>query len=168
MNTEVWALYKSKGVNPFSGCLPMLVQLPIFWALFTTLRNAFELRGAPWIFWIKDLSAPDTLMTVSGVPINILPLIMGIGMFFQQKMMSVTTDQSQAMMMYMMPAFTILIGRTLPAALSLYWVVGIMADWAQQTYSMNHYHAKKNGGSKTAGNLSTGKVSVSVRSRKDK
>jgi len=77
LNIEMMNLYKKSGTNPFGGCLPMLLQLPIFWALFTTLRNAYELRGAPFIFWIHDLSAAD--------PYHVLPVMMGGAMFLQQR-----------------------------------------------------------------------------------
>jgi len=138
LNIEMLNLYKKYKVNPLGGCLPMLLQLPIFWALFTTLRNAFELRGAHWIFWIKDLSAPDTLMTVAGFPINVLPLIMGVGMFFQQKMMSVTTDQSQAMMMYMMPVIFTFMFWSFPSGLVVYWLTNSILTMIEQYMIMRN------------------------------
>lgn len=136
MNTEVWALYKAKGVNPFSGCLPMLVQLPIFFALFTMLRNAYELRGAPWIFWIKDLSAPDTFFTdLFGLPftVGLLPLLMGAGMFLQQKMTASASDPTQKQMMIFMPIIFTVMFMGFPSGLVLYWltnsVVTILEQW---------------------------------------
>jgi YidC/Oxa1 family membrane protein insertase len=132
LNAEMMNLYKTHKVNPLGGCLPMLLQLPIFWALFTTLRNAYEIRGAGWILWVKDLSAPDTLMRVSGFPINILPLIMGIGMLFQQKMMSVSTDPMQEKMMYMMPVLFTFMFWNFPSGLVLYWLVNSIVSMSEQ------------------------------------
>ena len=125
MNTETWALYKAKGVNPFSGCLPMLVQLPIFWALFTMLRNAYELRGAHFIFWITDLSAKD--------PYYILPILMGGGMFLQQWMSTNTADPTQKQMMIMMPIIFTVMFLGFPSGLVIYWltnsIVTVLEQW---------------------------------------
>lgn len=132
LNVEMLNLYKVHKVNPLGGCLPMLLQLPIFWALFTTLRNAFELRGAEWIFWVRDLSAPDTLMMVAGIPLNILPLIMGIGMFFQQQMMSVSTDPAQKQLMYLMPVIFTFMFWGFPSGLVIYWLTNSILTMAEQ------------------------------------
>ena len=132
MNVEMMNLYKTQKVNPLGGCLPMLLQLPIFWALFTTLRNAYELRNAPWIMWVTDLSAPDTLMHVAGFPLNILPLIMGVGMFFQQQMMSVSTDPAQAKLMYMMPIIFTFMFWGFPSGLVLYWLTNSIVSMIEQ------------------------------------
>ncbi|MBI5574047.1 MAG: membrane protein insertase YidC [Elusimicrobia bacterium] len=125
MNSETWALYKAKGVNPFSGCLPMLVQLPIFWALFTMLRNAYELRGAPFIFWITDLSAKD--------PYYILPILMGGGMFLQQWMSTNTADPTQKQMMIMMPIIFTVMFLGFPSGLVIYWltnsIITVLEQW---------------------------------------
>ncbi|OGS18816.1 MAG: hypothetical protein A2219_00180 [Elusimicrobia bacterium RIFOXYA2_FULL_50_26] len=132
LNVEMMNLYKTQKVNPLGGCLPMILQLPIFWALFTTLRNAYELRGAPWMLWVTDLSGPDALFHVGSIAFNVLPLVMGIGMFVQQKLMSVTTDPSQSMMMYMMPVIFIFIFWNFPSGLVLYWLVNSMMTLAEQ------------------------------------
>ncbi|MFH1540372.1 MAG: membrane protein insertase YidC [Elusimicrobiota bacterium] len=125
LNTETWALYKAKGVNPLSGCLPMLVQLPIFWALFTMLRNAYELRGAHFIFWITDLSAKD--------PYYILPILMGGGMFLQQWMSTNTADPTQKQMMIMMPIIFTVMFLGFPSGLVIYWltnsIVTVLEQW---------------------------------------
>lgn len=137
MNTEVWALYKAKGVNPFSGCLPMIVQLPIFWALFTMLRNAYELRGAPWILWIKDLSAADTLFTdLFGLPFTVgfLPLVMGAGMFLQQKMTGSASDPTQRQMMIFMPIIFTVMFMGFPSGLVLYWLTNSLITIAEQWF----------------------------------
>lgn len=138
LNVEMLNLYKTHKVNPLGGCLPMLLQLPIFWALFTTLRNAFELRGAHWILWVKDLSAPDTLMVIAGFPINILPLIMGVGMFFQQKMMSVATDPAQQKMMYMMPVIFTFMFWSFPSGLVIYWLTNSILTMTEQYIIMRN------------------------------
>jgi YidC/Oxa1 family membrane protein insertase len=96
MNTEVMAVYKREGVNPMGGCLPMLLQMPIWIGLYQMLRLVIELRHAPWIWWIRDLSAPD--------PYYIIPVLMGVTMYAMQKMTPVTTtDPAQQRMMTLMP-----------------------------------------------------------------
>jgi YidC/Oxa1 family membrane protein insertase len=132
LNVEMLNLYRTQKINPLGGCLPMLLQLPIFWALFTTLRNAYELRGASWILWVKDLSAPDTLMHLGGIPLNILPLIMGIGMFFQQKIMTVSSDPAQAKMMYFMPVIFTFMFWGFPSGLVIYWLTNSILTIIEQ------------------------------------
>ncbi|MHB9154759.1 MAG: membrane protein insertase YidC [Endomicrobiales bacterium] len=136
LNAEMLNLYKTQKINPLGGCLPMLLQLPIFWALFTTLRNAYELRGAPWILWVKDLSAPDALLTLGGIPLNVLPLVMGIGMFLQQKMMSIATDPTQKSMMYLMPVIFTFMFWGFPSGLVLYWLTNSVLTMIEQYYIM--------------------------------
>ncbi len=140
LNVEVMNLYKTHKVNPFGGCLPMLLQLPIFFALFNTIKNAVELRNAPFIFWIKDLSLPDTIFTLGGINVNILPLLMGLGMFIQQKMTS--TDPQQAKMMMFMPViFTVMFWR-FPSGLVLYWFVNSLVSMVGQ-YLVTHKKSPK-------------------------
>jgi YidC/Oxa1 family membrane protein insertase len=122
LNIEMMNLYKSSGTNPFGGCLPMLLQLPIFWALFTTLRNAYELRGAPFVGWIHDLSTPDVLFHAGGFPFHALPLIMGGAMFMQQRMSGAASDPTQKQMMTMMPIMFTFMFYNFPAGLVLYWL----------------------------------------------
>jgi len=112
MQTEIMYLYKSQKVNPFGGCLPMLLQIPIFWSLFTGLKGAYELRNAKFILWIKDLSHQDP----------VLPILMGISMFIQQKMSTVASDQSQKMLLYFMPIMFVIIFWNFPSGLVLYWL----------------------------------------------
>jgi YidC/Oxa1 family membrane protein insertase len=119
MNVETMNLYKTSGTNPFGGCLPMVVQLPIFWALFTTLRNAYELRGSPFVGWIHDLSIHD--------PLYILPVVMGGGMFLQQRMTGSTADPTQRQMMYIMPVMFTVMFANFPAGLVLYWLTNSLA-----------------------------------------
>jgi YidC/Oxa1 family membrane protein insertase len=115
LNIEMMNLYKKSGTNPFGGCLPMFLQLPIFWALFTTLRNAYELRGAPWIGWVHDLSAHD--------PYYVLPVVMGLAMLVQQRVSGASTDPTQRQMMYMMPIVFTIMFMKFPAGLVLYWLI---------------------------------------------
>jgi YidC/Oxa1 family membrane protein insertase len=114
LNVEMMQLYKTTGTNPFGGCLPMLLQLPIFWALFTTLRNAYELRGTPFVGWIHDLAAPD--------PLHILPIVMGGAMFLQQRATGAATDPTQKQMMYIMPIMFTVMFFNFPSGLVLYWL----------------------------------------------
>ena len=134
LNAEMLNLYRTQKVNPLGGCLPMLLQLPIFWALFTTLRNAYDLRGAHWMLWVKDLSAPDSIAQISNISINVLPLIMGVGMFLQQKMMSVATDKMQAQMMYMMPIVFTFMFWGFPSGLVLYWLTNSILSMIEQYF----------------------------------
>ncbi|MFQ5866721.1 MAG: membrane protein insertase YidC [bacterium] len=114
LNVEMMNLYRSRKMNPFGGCLPMLLQIPIFWALFTMLRSAVELRHSPFIFWIKDLSMKD--------PIYILPILMGVTMFLQQKL-TATGDPAQSKMMMFMPVLFTVIFLKFPSGLVLYWLM---------------------------------------------
>jgi YidC/Oxa1 family membrane protein insertase len=122
LNIEMMNLYKNSGTNPFGGCLPMLLQLPIFWALFTTLRNAYELRGAPFIGWIHDLSTPDVLVRMGTFQVHALPLVMGGAMFFQQRMAGAASDPTQRQMMTMMPIMFTFMFYGFPSGLVLYWL----------------------------------------------
>jgi len=139
LNVEMMNVYKSTGTNPFGGCLPMLLQLPIFWALFTTLRNAYELRGAPFYGWIHDLSTPDVLFQAGGFPVHALPLIMGGAMFFQQKMAGAASDPTQKQMMTMMPIMFTFMFYGFPSGLVLYWLTNNLMtmafQWSFQKYS---------------------------------
>ncbi len=114
---EMMALYKKYGANPLSGCLPLLIQLPIFLALFNALRTSWCLHGAPFILWIKDLSAKD--------PYYVLPIAMGVMMFIQQKMTmpDMGKDNPNAAMFKWMPIFMTLLFLNFPSGLTLYWFV---------------------------------------------
>ena len=127
MQKEMMELYKKYKVNPMSGCLPMLIQIPVFFALYKVLLIAIELRGAPFIFWIHDLSEKD--------PYYILPIVMGITMFVQQKMTPATggNPQQQKFMQFMPIIFTFLF-LSFPSGLVLYWLVSNLLSIAQQFY----------------------------------
>ncbi len=126
MNMEVMQLYKSHKVNPLGGCLPMLVQIPFFFALYKILLDSIELRHAPFYFWIQDLSAKD--------PYYITPLLMGASMFLQQKMTPITGDNAaqMKMMMYGMPAIFTFMFLNFPSGLVIYWLVNNLLSIAQQ------------------------------------
>jgi len=111
LNKDMMKLYKEAGANPLSGCLPLLPQMPLFFALFTVFKTTIEFRGASFLGWITDLSVPD--------PYYILPIIMVVTMFIQQKM--TMTDPKQKMMMYLMPIFFGWLFMNFPAGLVLYW-----------------------------------------------
>ncbi len=147
--TEVMKMYKEYGVNPVGGCLPMMLQIPIFFGFYSVLQNAAELRGQPWM-WVKDLSLADTIHTLhfsSSLPlvgthfdINPLPLIMGVTMILQMKLtpQPATVDKSQKMMFTIMPFFFLFICYNFAAALSLYWstqnIFAIFQSWIMKLY----------------------------------
>ncbi len=138
LNQELMGIYKSRGVNPMSGCLPMLPQIPVFFALYKALSGAIELRHAPFLWWINDLSAPEDLFSfqVMGytVPIRLLPIIMGVTQVIQQKMTPTSTDPMQQKMMMFMPIVFTFIFWGFPSGLVLYWMVYNIASIAQQYY----------------------------------
>ncbi len=124
---ETMKLYKETGVNPLGGCLPMLLQFPVFIGLFYALQSTIELRHAPFMLWITDLSAPETLFTIPGlgVPVRVLPLVMGASMVLQQRMTPMTgMDPAQARMMTtVMPIMMTVLFYQFPSGLVLYWMV---------------------------------------------
>jgi YidC/Oxa1 family membrane protein insertase len=121
MNQAMMALYRDHKINPAGGCLPMLVQMPLFFALYSVLFNAIELRQAPFVGWVSDLSAPDVLFEVGSFPIRILPLLMTGSGLLQQKM--TPTDPRQATSMYLMNVLMLVFFYNLPSGLVLYWTV---------------------------------------------
>jgi len=136
-------LYKKYGVNPVGGCLPMLLQMPLLYALFIIFRATIELRGEGFVFWIKDLANPDTVtklpfdltLPLYGDSINILPLLMGATMFLQQNMSM--QDPKQKMMAYMMPIFFTLLFNNFPSGLTLYYTLFNALTIAQQKITGN-------------------------------
>jgi YidC/Oxa1 family membrane protein insertase len=135
---ETFKLYRETGVNPLGGCLPMILQLPVFIGLFYALQSSIDLRHAPFFLWIDDLSAPATLFTLPGVgfPVRLLPLLMGASMFIQQKMMpQAGMDPAQAkMMLIMMPGMMLVISYTFPSGLVLYWMISNVLGIVHQLY----------------------------------
>jgi len=143
MNEEMMGLYKTYKVNPAGGCLPMVVQIPVFFALYRMLYEAIELRHTPFFWWITDLSAPDRLFrfNVEHIPfmqppygIPVLTVIMGATMFIQQKMQPPAGDPTQAKMMMMMPIVFTFIFINFSSGLVLYWLVNNVLSIAQQYY----------------------------------
>ena len=124
LNKEMMDLYRTHKVNPFGGCLPIVVQIPVFFALYRALMVAIELRHAPFFGWIMDLSAKD--------PYYVTPLIMGATMFLQQKMTPTTGDAMQAKMMLFMPIIFTFMFLNFPAGLVLYWLVNNVLSIGQQ------------------------------------
>ena len=124
---ELMKLYRQEKVNPLGGCFPMLLQLPVFIGLFYALRSSLELRHAPFVGWINDLSAPDLLFTLPGfnLPVRVLPIVMGATMFLQQKLTPMQTpDPTQArMMMVVMPVMMTVLFYQFPSGLVLYWML---------------------------------------------
>jgi len=139
MNQEVMQLYKTYKVNPMGGCLPMVVQIPVFIAFYKVLGSAIELRHAPFMLWINDLSAPDRLAIgfdlpyVGGLPV--LTLLMGASMFIQQKMTPTSVDPTQAKMMLLMPVIFTVMFVNFPSGLVLYWLVNNILSIGQQLYT---------------------------------
>lgn len=126
MNRAIMELYKEHKVNPLGGCLPMVVQIPVFFALYKALMFSIELRHAPFFFWITDLSGKD--------PYYVTPIIMGITMFIQQKMTPSQMDPTQAKMMMALPVVFTFMFLNFPAGLVLYWLVNNILTIAQQYY----------------------------------
>ena len=124
MQQAMMEIYKKEKINPLGGCLPMLIQMPFFIALYWVLMESVELRQAPWILWIKDLSVMD--------PYYVLPVIMGISMFIQQKLNPAPPDPMQAKLMMALPfVFTVMFA-FFPSGLVLYWVMNNILSIAQQ------------------------------------
>ena len=155
MNEEIRQLYAEEGVNPAGGCLPMLLQLPILFAFYQLLSTAVELRGAPWIGWIHDLSAPD--------PIYALPLIMGATQFIQQRMMPMGGDPMQRRIMQLMPLIWLVFFLGFPSGLVLYWLTNNVLTIAQQGI----YQSYKKRRAEASGGESPGKK-AEVRTSKTK
>lgn len=130
MNAAIMALYRDNKVNPAGGCLPLLLQMPIFFALYSVLFNSIELRQAPFVAWIQDLSAPDHLGNVAGFPIRLLPLLMLGSGLLQQAL--TPTDPRQAPTMYIMNVVMLVFFYNLPSGLVLYWTVMNLLTALQQ------------------------------------
>ena len=127
MNTEVMALYKAKGVNPASGCVPMLLTFPFLFAFYGMLSQAIEIRGADFMGWIHNLSAPD--------PFYVLPIVMGIAQFWQTKMTPTTADPAQQRIMMFMPIMFTVMSLSFPSGLVIYWLVSTLFTIGQQQFT---------------------------------
>ncbi len=133
LTQETMALYRREKINPFGGCLPILIQIPIFIALYWVLVESVQLRQAPFMFWIQDLSLKD--------PFYILPILMGITMMVQQRMNPAPPDPTQAKVMMVLPIVFTLLFMNFPAGLVLYWVVNNSISILQQGYIMRQVNS---------------------------
>jgi len=132
MQKELMAFYKKNGHNPMGGCLPMLLQMPVFFALWSMLGAVFELRQAPWILWIHDLAGKD--------PFYVLPILLGVSMIAQQAMTPATGDPAQRkMMMFLMPAMMTFFFAGTPAGLCLYYLIFNLIGMAQTWWVIRNY-----------------------------
>jgi len=136
LNQEMMGLYKTYKVNPLGGCLPMVLQIPVFFALYKVLLQAIELRHAPFMLWVSDLSAPDRLMIGVDIPylggIPVLTLLMGGSMFLQQKMTPSPADATQAKIMMFLPVIFTFMFLNFASGLVLYWLVNNLLSIGQQ------------------------------------
>lgn len=135
MNAQMMEMYKKHGANPMGGCLPLILQIPVFFALYRVLLNAVELQGAPWIFWINDLSRMD--------PYFVLPILMGASMWFQQRITpSNFSDPLQEKIFKFFPIIMTVFFIYFPSGLVLYWLVNNLFTIGQQ-YFINYMYAKQ-------------------------
>ncbi len=136
LNQELMQVYRTYKINPFSGCLPILIQIPVFFALYKVLLQAIELRHAPFFAWINDLSAPDRLYVGFHIPylggIPVLTILMGLSMYLQQRLSPTSLDPTQAKIMLIMPVFFTVLFVNFPSGLVLYWLVNNLLSIAQQ------------------------------------
>lgn len=152
LNTEMMGLYRKYGINPLGGCLPMLIQIPIFFGFFRMLDYAVELRNQPFL-WVGDLSQPDTIASLGGIPINLLPIVMAATSVIQMAMMPKTGDKMQQRIMMFMPLMFFFFCYNYASALALYWTTQNIFSIGQ-TYLMNKIPepelvARKDGGKKS-------------------
>jgi YidC/Oxa1 family membrane protein insertase len=136
LNEELMALYKTYKVNPMGGCLPMVLQIPVFFALYRMLYSSVDLLHQPFMLWVNDLTSPDRLNVGFAIPyvggLPVLTLLMGASMFLQQKMTPSTGDPRQEKMMLMMPVIFTVMFINFPSGLVLYWLVNNILSIAQQ------------------------------------
>ena len=148
LNKELIKLYRDHKVNPVGGCLPMVLQMPVFVALFNILYMTIDLRQAPFFLWITDLSAQD--------PYYVLPIIMGVSMVIQQKIMPTTMDPTQAKIMLLLPAFMTLLFLSFPAGLVLYWLTNNVITITQQFVTDRYIFKKRTLPSSSEPSLTSG------------
>ena len=144
MQQAMMEMYRAEKINPMGGCLPILIQIPVFIALYWVLLGSVELRHVPFFGWIQDLSAPDTLFGTLpwlNMPIGLLPILMGATMIIQTSLNPAPTDPIQAKVMKVMPIVFSIFFFFFPAGLVLYWLVNnILSIW-QQWYVNKSIHA---------------------------
>lgn len=152
LNSEMMGLYKKYGINPLGGCLPMFIQIPIFFGFFRMLDYAVELRNQPFL-WVDDLSQPDTVGVWFGIPINLLPIVMAGTSAIQMAMMPKTGDKMQQRIMMMMPLMFFFFCYNYASALALYWttqnIFSIGQTWLMNKIPEPELVARKDGGKKS-------------------
>jgi YidC/Oxa1 family membrane protein insertase len=152
LNTEMMGLYRKYGINPLGGCLPMFIQIPIFFGFYRMLQYAVELRGQGFL-WVEDLSQPDTLWHVAGIPINLLPVVMAITSFLQIKMTPMTGDKMQQRIIMFMPFMFFFFCYNFASALALYWttqnIFSIGQTWLMSKVPEPELKPVKGGGKKS-------------------
>ena len=144
MQQAMMEMYRTEKINPMGGCLPIIIQIPVFIALYWVLLGSVELRNAPFFGWIQDLSAPDTLFGTLpwlNMPIGLLPILMGATMIIQTSLNPAPTDPIQAKVMKVMPIVFSIFFFFFPAGLVLYWLVNNILSIAQQWYVNKSIHA---------------------------
>jgi YidC/Oxa1 family membrane protein insertase len=145
MQQELMKLYQEEKINPLAGCLPILLQIPIFFALYKILMLSVEMRHQPFILWLKDLSAPDPLTPINlfgllpftppaFIAIGVLPILLGITMWLMQRLNPQPMDEVQKQVFAIMPWFLMFIMAPFAAGLQLYWVVSNLISIAQQKW----------------------------------
>ena len=135
MNEEVMKVYSEHHINPFGSCIPMLAQMPLLYGFYRVLDLAIELRHAPWIWWIKDLSAPDCAFQVAGYCVPVLVVLMTVASYFLQRMTPMATvDPSQQRMMALMPIFMGVMFWHFASGMVLYWLTSSALQIAQQVF----------------------------------
>lgn len=144
LNQAMMEIYKTEKINPLGGCLPVVIQIPVFLALYWVLLGSVEMRNAPWILWIQDLAAPDALFGVIpglNMPLGPLPLLMAATMYLQTKLNPPPPDPMQAKVMMIMPLVFSVFFFFFPAGLVLYWLVNNVVSIAQQWFIMKRVNA---------------------------
>ena len=147
LNQAMMEMYRKEKINPLGGCLPVVIQIPVFIALYWVLLSSVELRGAPWVLWVHDLSIPDTSISdllgfTKFFPVGILPIVMAVSMYVQTKLNPTPPDPIQAKVMLYMPIVFSVMFFFFPAGLVLYWVVNNLLSIAQQ-WQINQMFGKK-------------------------
>lgn len=153
MNQEMMKLYREFGVNPMGGCVPMLFQIPVFFGFYNMLQYAVELRNQPFLGWVKDLSQPDTVTYIAGLPLNILPILMAVTMVIQMQITPKTGDKMQQRIFMLMPLIFFFFCYNFASALALYWttqnIFSIGQTWLMQKMPEPELKTSKNAGKKS-------------------
>ncbi|YCM43022.1 membrane protein insertase YidC [Verrucomicrobiaceae bacterium 227] len=153
MNQEMMKLYREFGVNPMGGCVPMLFQIPVFFGFYNMLQYAVELRNQPFLGWVKDLSQPDTITEIAGLPLNILPILMAVTMVIQMAITPKTGDKMQQRIFMLMPLIFFFFCYNFASALALYWttqnIFSIAQTWIMQKMPEPELKTSKNAGKKS-------------------